>query len=580
MTKRKLAVCLFLGLPTIAAWAQTSVGTSFSYQGRLDHGGVPANGAYDFQAGLFDAATVGTQIGSTLTSNDLPVVNGLFTTFMDFGAAAFVSDARWIEISVRPGASIGAYTALTPRQRIRATPFAVQSLNDAHWAKSGLSISNTNIGNVGVNQDNPLARLHVTGANELPTFDFADLDTDQVVVEGQQAWLGLYSDNTGAAASGISLGEIDTITGALTKWSLVQRTSGSGNDFSITYGSDPSGNANDRYFQVKSDGDVGIGVDNPSAKLHVKSVGATENVIPASFRAVSEFPVASGTSTEYIQFEGTEVSAIKDGANATLKLQQSGGQVRIGSLNITVDDPKLTVSRNSSLITNDDLQFEDVLIHDTGNAWLGLYSDSLGNVGSGITFAESDLVNTHKWGMYARTTDNVGDLVITYGTDVNPTANEKMLQIDRDGTTKVKVLEILGADVAERFPTTEKVQPGHVVMIDAANPGQLCLARGAYNSRVAGVVSGAGDLPVGAILGNLPGMEDAPAIALSGRVWTLCEASNGAIEPGDLLTTAETPGYAMKATDSGRRQGAVIGKAMTCLAAGESGLVLVLIQAQ
>jgi hypothetical protein len=249
-------------------------------------------------------------------------------------------------------------------------------------------------------------------------------------------------------------------------------------------------------------------------------------------------------------------------------------------MNISVDSPKLTVSRNSSLITNDDLAFEEVMIHDTGNAWLGLYSDSLGNVGSGITFAEYDLVNTHKWGMYARTTDNVGDLVITYGTDANPTANEKMLQIDRDGTTKVKVLEILGADLAERFPTTDTVEPGHVVMIDAANPGQLCLARGAYNPKVAGVVSGAGNLPVGAVLGNMPGSECSPAVALTGRVWTWCDASSGAIEPGDLLTTSDTPGHAMRAAEADRRQGAVIGKAMTELAAGKSGLVLVLVQAQ
>lgn len=578
MTNRTRVVSLFLSLPAAASWAQTAVGTSVSYQGRLTESGAPANGAYDFQARLFDAATDGTQIGLMLTANDLAVAEGLFTTFMDFGADAFVTDARWLEISVRPGASGGAYTPLTPRQRIRAAPFAVQSLNDANWAKSGTDISNTNTGNVGVNQDSPLTNLHVTGANELANFDLGDLGTDQLLVEGQQAWLGLYSDEIGAPGSGISLAEINSTTGAMTKWSLIQRTSGSGNDLSITYGSDPAGNANPRYFQVKSDGDIGIGVDNPSARLHVKAVGTTEGVPPAGLRVASEFPSGvSGTSTEYIEFEGNEISAVKDSVLSTLELQKAGGQVNIGSL--LVDTPKLTVSQTAGLISNSNLQFEDVLIHDTGNAWLGLYSDGVGNVGSGLTFAEYG-VTQYKWGMYARTTDNVGDLVITFGTDTNPTANEKMLQIDRDGTTKVKVLEILGADVAERFPTTDVVEPGHVVMIDAANPGQLCLARGAYNSKVAGVVSGAGDIPVGAILGNLPGREDAPPIALTGRVWTRCDAAGQAIEPGDLLTTAETPGHAMKAADRDRRQGAVIGKAMTGLAAGEKGLVLVLIQAQ
>jgi hypothetical protein len=89
-------------------------------------------------------------------------------------------------------------------------------------------------------------------------------------------------------------------------------------------------------------------------------------------------------------------------------------------------------------------------------------------------------------------------------------------------------------------------------------------------------------LPVGAVLGNLPGTEknSAPPVALSGRVWTWCDANEAAIEPGDLLTTSETPGHAMKANDASRRSGAMIGKAMTALAQGEKGLVLVLVNLQ
>jgi hypothetical protein len=97
---------------------------------------------------------------------------------------------------------------------------------------------------------------------------------------------------------------------------------------------------------------------------------------------------------------------------------------------------------------------------------------------------------------------------------------------------------------------------------------------------VAGIVSGANDFPAGAVLGNLPGHEDAPPIALSGRVYVLCDATMHAIEPGDLLTTADAPGHAMKVTDYPRAQGAIIGKAMSALADGEKGLVLVLVNLQ
>jgi hypothetical protein len=147
-------------------------------------------------------------------------------------------------------------------------------------------------------------------------------------------------------------------------------------------------------------------------------------------------------------------------------------------------------------------------------------------------------------------------------------------------TTRVSVLEITGADVAEKFPVSDEVKPGMVVMIDADHSGKLCLARGAYNRRVAGIASGANGLPVGAVLGNLPASQDGPAIALSGRVWVWCDASTRAIEPGDLLTTSDHAGHAMKVADYSRAQGAVVGKAMTPLPAGETGLVLVLVTLQ
>jgi hypothetical protein len=148
------------------------------------------------------------------------------------------------------------------------------------------------------------------------------------------------------------------------------------------------------------------------------------------------------------------------------------------------------------------------------------------------------------------------------------------------GMARVEAVQITGADVAEKFPVSEEVKPGMVVAIDPEHPGKLCLARGAYNRRVAGVVSGANGLPAGAVLGNLPGQEDATPIALSGRVWVYCDATDHPVEVGDLLTTAERIGHAMAVTDYGRAHGAVIGKAMTGLKNEKSGLVLALVNLQ
>jgi hypothetical protein len=121
---RLLAVTALLTFGSAAVWTQT---TAFSYQGRLTDGGATANGLYDLQFKLFDAASAGNQIGATVTRDDVNVTNGVFSTTLDFGAAAFPGAARWLEISVRPGASTGAYTTLAPRQPVNSTPYAIRA---------------------------------------------------------------------------------------------------------------------------------------------------------------------------------------------------------------------------------------------------------------------------------------------------------------------------------------------------------------------------------------------------------------------------------------------------------------------
>jgi hypothetical protein len=105
--------------------AQTS---GFTYQGKLADAGSPANGTYQFECKLFDADTAGNQIGSSQTVI-AAVQNGIFTTRLDFGAAAFVAGQdRWLEISVRLNGSGDAYAVLSPRQQVNSVPFAVRSL--------------------------------------------------------------------------------------------------------------------------------------------------------------------------------------------------------------------------------------------------------------------------------------------------------------------------------------------------------------------------------------------------------------------------------------------------------------------
>jgi hypothetical protein len=155
-------------------------------------------------------------------------------------------------------------------------------------------------------------------------------------------------------------------------------------------------------------------------------------------------------------------------------------------------------------------------------------------------------------------------------------------KIKVDGRVITDVLEILGgSDVAEPFPLREedKALPGSVVVIDETTPGGLTLSTVPYDLRVAGVVAGAGGIQPGITLSQGAPAEGDARVALAGRVYCLATAVNGPIRPGDLLTTSDVPGHAMRATDRTLAPGATLGKAMSALEDGE-GLVLVLVNLQ
>lgn len=589
---------LITALATFAApaVAQVPLGSAITYQGTLQDGGSPANGTYDFRFELYDASTGGTLVVPAEFADDLAVVDGLFTALVDFGSA-FGEDARWIEVAVRPGASAGAYTVLKPRQLVTPAPVALYALDGGNWLQSGNNIFNLNSGNVGINEQTPLAKLHLQGLVNLGLTSAHIFNEEDIVVEGGYAWLGLHSYDSGTYGSGVTLAEHDMATGPINTWSIYRRSTGNVGDLNVTFGTDVNPTANTKMLRIEQDGDtllapvigkVGIAESSPEAPLHVYGevasydpptvvrVESRQNPSSFDWRFGLDLSGNSINSRDLNSSGGTTLS-INGEYNGDVQLVRGGGEVGINC----VPNAKLQV-QGETLVSPiaHGLDFEDVVISDD-LPWLGLYDADDGNVGGGISFgAITSSTTVDKWAIYRRNSASENDLVITYGTDPNPTSNEKIIQFKTDGTTVVQVLEITGADVAERFPVTDTVEPGMVVEIDPQNPGQLRLASGAYNRRVAGVVSGAGDLPVGAVLGNLPASKDGPPIALSGRVWVHCDATERAVEPGDLLTTADRPGHAMKVEDHARATGATIGKAMTSLEKGRTGLVLVLVNLQ
>ena len=157
----------------------------------------------------------------------------------------------------------------------------------------------------------------------------------------------------------------------------------------------------------------------------------------------------------------------------------------------------------------------------------------------------------------------------------NPSARLEVI-----GRTKTGTLEITGgSDLAEPFEAETAFEPGTIMSINPEHPGTLQQSIMAYDTRVAGIVSGAGDVRPGLTLRQDNVMTGNTLIAIAGRVYCKAEALSIPIQPGDLLTTSRLAGYAMKATDKERSRGAIIGKAMSTLKNGK-GLVLVLVNLQ
>jgi hypothetical protein len=137
-------------------------------------------------------------------------------------------------------------------------------------------------------------------------------------------------------------------------------------------------------------------------------------------------------------------------------------------------------------------------------------------------------------------------------------------------------IKLSGADCAEQFAIADAagVEPGTVMVI--AGAGTLRASRDPYDTRVAGVVSGAHGVRPGIVLNTRHGSGAGLPVALNGHVFCKVDAATAPIAVGDLLTTSSTPGHAMKACDPQRAFGAVLGKAMGAIQDG-TGLIPVLV---
>lgn len=612
------------------AMAQNSVVT---YQGELRASGEPVNDLVDLRFTLWTSATGGFQIGLAVNHRNLLIVDGRFTVDLDFGAAAFDGSARHLQIEVRRPAGSGSYQLLSPRQTVTPTPYALKSLgNTLAWSDfTGETRTSSEVGIGDFGNEQSLALLHVReGDVNLPS---GFLYGDEVVIEDGvgDAILGLYA-NSGDKA-GVTFGDVFAGSDGAKwgiykgsnalhfKWGLddvidggtsVMRLAGSANDPGIFLDGDVR-ILNDRMFVDENfvgfgrvtalSGTEYFGITNAATGTDLG--GMYMNTASATARPYYGW-ASGGTGRAYAYFDPTANQLRFNVGGDRLTIDRTSGAIGIGTTSPT---SRLTVAGNieaSGIIQSGGELRALANAAVTGTLNVSSTSRLLGNVGVGTS---SPSVRLHVDGGTDASLGGGGFFIMgaTTGGNMVMDTNEIMarsaggaatlylnheggdVQIGQGsgGTTRLitPVLQITGgSDLSEGFEIAHNdvtPQPGMVVVIDPANPGRLMPATSAYDKKVAGVISGAGGVNTGLVMGQSDSIADGRhPVALTGRVYCFVDASEHAIEPGDLLTTSDTPGHAMKATDWDRAHGSVIGKAMTSLARGEKGLVLVLVNLQ
>lgn len=278
------AVALSLaGVATSPVGAQTTV---FTYQGRLDDSGAPANGLHDFRFVLFNALSGGVAVALPVCADDVDVVDGAFTVQLDFGQQFAAPAERYLNIEVRRDtgltcASAAGLVQLVPRQLLAATPLAIHAnsafaLDAADGSPLGV-VTVDNDGKVGIGTTTPGAPLHLIAPNTGST------PGEGIRIQGTQS-------------TGANLAYLSFANGAGTAIGYVGDGGGGENNVYLgAYGAD-IGLVNSTFGTVliaKSTGTVGIGTAAPAAKLDVRGdirLGASGEYFavrsPASDRSI------------------------------------------------------------------------------------------------------------------------------------------------------------------------------------------------------------------------------------------------------------------------------------------------------
>ncbi len=625
---------LLLVFPLIAGAA---VPVQISFQGRLaDNSGAPVeDGTYVMQFHIFNAASGGAQLwnapdGETQT---VPVNNGLYEvqlgSVVPLNTSMWDGGAAWLEVVVEG-------ETLSPRQPVTATAYALKA-GDADTlqgisatgfgditeviAGSGLAGGATS-GSATIAADTSFLQRRVAGSCSAGSSIRVVYETGSVVCETDDTGIMTEQDPTVAASvkDGVSWSELSGIPsgfadgtdadsgGDITGVTAGTGLSGGGTAGTVTLNasipfslaSSISGGiieGSNSYGYIGSPSGYGVGGTSTgwdgfgvygekggaSAGAGVYGYATTSlaNGVLARSEIYNGLTAISNASGYHAGvFYSTEGAGLNGAALYAHTNNDTGDGIAIWAHNDHAfsTDAAVVVSHDGSgpLIKGfgGDGGEEEFRVDNNGS--LHIFDPSIAD--EALYFSATTAMLYLGSGSSTTPGDD-GDIII-----YNSSGTQTISLDGASGRTTTRELRITGgSDLSEQFdirPEDYQVKPGMVVSIDPAKPGHLAISKTAYDNKVAGIVSGAGGIRTGMMMGQEGTTADGKhPVALTGRVYCWADASDGAIRPGDLLTSSTLPGHAMKVTDHAKANGAILGKAMTGLDNG-TGLVLVLVSLQ
>jgi len=613
LVRRKLLALAALAVLTSAAAAQAQVPTMISYQGRVQMNNTNFGGTGQFKFALVraagptllwknDASGGNTEPASAVS---LPVANGLVMTSLGDTALAnmtalpITAFENYPDVRLRVWFNGGAgFQQLTPDQRIVSVGYALTaatvqdgSITTAKLAPGVLVPANFPANSVSSTQLGDSIDLGANGSNGHLDIFSTTAGGPAWSIDGAANLLQLFGDDglENARLWGPSYGELvlrnSLANNAVAVNLTAQGSTGGQLTLNNTNGSNRAvlegENTGGRLTLFQADGatgavlygnDAGAGAlslrnTNGSARVRLygqsANAGGNAQILNRNGNvgldmygdwnggAALSMQAADGSTSLYAESVNGGYLDVRNTAGAT-RASLVGGGTQGGALNIYEQDGTLTT-----------------VIHNVSDAGVVSVRNSSG------------LETAYIWGR--NVAGQVGGQI-----GLKNSAGVETITLNADaageGRIYTQVLTITGgSDLSENFDVNadkDELKSGMIVSIDPKNPGELVLAREAYDAKVAGILSGAGGVKPGMLMSQKGSVADGKhPVALTGRVYCHVDASHGAIEPGDMITTSTTPGHGMKATNRERAFGSIIGKAMTGLTEGK-GLVLVLVNLQ